>query len=126
MNLVLLRGAKLKPSKPKYLCLQNPCDNTLCRILHWWESPGMSTESEKIFQSLSSLNPCRLSIDTPVCTISQKSAQFTQAAAAVTAQKICLRKSDVWGCLATTRHPVFSSCGCGQVCSLFLTQPAWC
>lgn len=30
LNLVLLTGAKLKPPKPKYLCLQMWCDNTLC------------------------------------------------------------------------------------------------
>lgn len=30
LNLVLLRGAKLTPSKSKYLCLQMWCNNTLC------------------------------------------------------------------------------------------------
>lgn len=95
LNLVLLTGAKLKPSKSKYLCPQMWCDNTLCaKFSTGGESPGVSTRSEKVFQSLSSLNPCRLHIDTPVHTISQKSAKLPQAAAAVTSQKIHLRK--IW------------------------------
>lgn len=79
--------------------------------------------NEKVFQSLSSLNPCRLYIDTPVYTINQKSAKLPQAVAAVRLQEICLRKSKVWWCLATTRHPVFGSRGCGQVYSDSVCHP---
>lgn len=121
LNLVLLTGAKLKPSKSKYLCPQMWCDNTLCaKFSTGGESPAVSTRSEKVFQSLSSLNPCRLHIDT----ISQKSAKLPQAAAAVTSQKIHLRKSDVWWCLVTTTHPVLGNHRC--ILTVFVTQQAWC
>lgn len=98
LNLVLLRGAKLTPSKSKYLCLQMWCDNTLCAK---FPTGGRVQECpqgvRRYFSHCSSLNPCRLHIDTPVCKLAKNQLSSPQAAAAVTSQKICLRKSVVFG-----------------------------
>lgn len=66
LNLVLLRGAKLKHQNLNiYVCR---CDV----IIHCMQNSALVgesrsvTKSEKIFQSLSSLSPCRLCVETPV------------------------------------------------------------
>lgn len=80
----------------------------------------MSTKGEKKFQSLSSLSPCRLDVETPVCTISQKSAKLPQAAAAVTLRSGNLMSGGAW----QQPHPQFSAPVGVDRCVLTVTQQA--
>lgn len=85
----------------------------------------MSTKSEKIFQSLSSLNPCRLYIDTPVCKLAKNQLNSPQAAAAVTSQKIAsgnLMSGDVWQQPHTQFLETLGVDRC--ILTLFVTQKA--
>lgn len=69
LNLVLLTGAKLKPSKSKYIYVLK--GNVIHFVQgfppHSVDSPRLCHKIEKILQSLSPLNPCRLYIEIHLC-----------------------------------------------------------